>query len=312
MYKNRLNIWVAVLCIYGLIMSMISLDIDSMIVENNMLNIYCDTDSTFKSVIQTKIPDMYINTVSSANDADVIIRSSDISGDIPGFTKTNDYIFSPIVIFAPTSLRIETIESQQDGNSYKIIMNKLADAVINENTLEEFKEVNDDYKKNKICFGMPSEGNFYYEKALEQIYVAMNNNKVPTEKEKDQLKSKVDELMAASFTCNDIGQHAHNLTYGDMNFYIGPEYLIKTDNVFSSATNQWYFSPVYFDNSVAIKYDIYVKNNDEQIKEKINSMIIQNEYFVDNTSYRTSYSHNYCELMNCSRVLAKDVKIIGE
>jgi len=312
MYKNRFFIWIAVLLIWFTITSMMRIDINGMLEKTNIINVEFRTDSIAKSALSSNaINGININAVEK--DGDIIIaRGID---EVKGYERIDDYIYSPIVCYFPNDFNRPTnMFYKVGGNSIFVNMPTIVDVVINEKTLGEAGITDEEeYKDNKIVFNMPSKGSLYYDQALESLYISLNHNRVPTDEERKEIEPTISALLDKSVECNDISKKAFDVNKGDYNIFIGPEFCLRNSSGFSSINDKGYYTISYFEKSVILKYDIFINQNHEDVeklKETVENGIIQNKYFVDNTVYRTTYSHNYQELWPLDSFISNQIEIL--
>lgn len=299
MYKNRLGIWIGVVVIWLTITSFMNIEIKSMLIEKQKINVQCDADASFKSKLKFDVDKMYINIVN--NNPDVIIKTAS-NEQIDGFHKLDDYIYSPIVMFSAYDFIPQSLFYQMGSNVRFVNMKTLAEAVIEEKTLGELGWTDERYSDNKVLLCLPSPGTLYYDAAIEAIYIGLNDNKELTDENRKRIEPTVSKLIEKAEKVNDISKEISELTYGEFKVFIGPEFILNGSSFYTS-TGRWYYFPVYFEKSKILKYDIFVKNDNEELEQIVKDMIIENKDFPKQTIYRTSFSHDYKKIMPCGGVL---------
>lgn len=291
MYKNRFYFWIAIFLVAMLIKSIINLDISTLVVKNKEITINIDADSSVKSTFTSAYTGS-IELIQTTNNPSIVVKPVS-NEELKGYDKISNAIYSPIILCIPTD---ETSPSslfyKLGGNASYVNFVGLADAIINDETIE-------DLNFSEITLYLPSKSTVYYDKVVEQMYVALNNNKIPTEEEKLQLKEKIDILLEKSKECNDINAKLEEGIKG-YNIFIMPEYYMNQSSTYGERKGYGYYRPVYFEKTVICSYDAFVKTDemygDVTLKDVFSQQILKNENFISSSKYRTSEYTKYDSL----------------
>ena len=295
MYKNRFYFWILIFIFAIFINSAKNLNISSMIEKEEDIPINIDADSSIKSnLINAETGSITLSQTST--NPSIIIKDAG-SEQIEGYTKIEGAIFSPIVMYIPTDAPYpSSLYYHLGGDSFFANFKDIADGIVNDKTLEELGlSENGDLKNSHIILNLPSKGTFYYDAVLEQIYIALNNNKPVDSNKKEELSPIVDKLIEKSVVCNDVSAKVAEQSE-DYNIFIAPEYYLKSGN-FGTVKGHRKYQPVYFEKTIAIGYDAFIKS-DESYKESplldiFSTQILENKNFIISSNYRTTKYSNY-------------------
>lgn len=295
MYKNRFYFWIFIFIFAMFINSAMNLNIGSMIVESRDISINIDADSSIKSnMINAKTGSIILSQTST--NPSVIIKDAG-SEQIDGYTKIEGAIFSPIVMYIPTDAPSpSSLYYHLGGNPSFANFKDIADGILDNKTLDELGLSEDDESKDShIILNLPSKGTFYYDAVIEQIFIALNDNKPVDNNKREELSDVVDKLIEKSVVCNDVSAKIDD-NPEDYNIFIAPEYYLKNGN-FGISKGYGRYQPVYFEKTIAIGYDAFIKSDESYGESSLidifNTQILGNENFISSSNYRTTKYSDY-------------------
>ena len=295
MYKQRFYLWVIVLFVVVFVKSIASIDLNTLIVEKKDIGVSVETDTFFKSKF-LKANVSPINFFQTTDTPSVYIRKAS-NEEINGYKKMANAIYSPIILLAPIDVEVNSDLYYTLGNDAKFASFKnIAQAVLEDKTLSTFGVTDKDFKDKKIVLNIPPKDSFYYDVVVEQMYIALNDNKIPTQEEKQSLKETVDKLLAKSVVCNDVATTIEDMdgNYNKIyNIYITPEFVADNCSDVGISSGYGYYGCIHFEKSTCVSYDIFVKNESlfgkEDLYEAINNKVLNNSNFVGSMGFRTCY-----------------------
>jgi len=303
MIKNRVIIWsltlVTCLCISGLFTMFRSC---SQTTGELYVKVDINSDKEILEILSNKkIKGKRI--ILRLEDPDVII-SDKTNEEISGYTKYENKLSSPLVMYVNTN-----INSYSDGFTeisdykYKVDLKKILNSMLNDTCTWSELGFNEKVITGDVCLYIPDEQNAYYTEVIDLFYLTLNNGKMPNEEEKILLKESVDKILSKCIKVGNIEQsikdeynYNKNKFNGDSNrkIFIGPEFLYnrKTCNCsyFSNNNSSSSYKPVYFNNTINMYNNIYIKNNEENDFDFIN-VITKNDYFYKYSGWRVDGSN---------------------
>lgn len=311
MYKSRVYIWIAILIIFGIGRWISSIDFSKIIKERPTMTINADTNITVKSVLLESKFDNF-KTIQTSDDAAIIIK--DFSNEtLDGYDKIEKAIHSPMVLYIPYKDEKPSNIFYSLGDNAKFVdFKEIANAIIEGKTLGDLNIDTGRYKNKKIILNIPSENCFYYNEMIEQIYICLNDYKIPTEEQRNTLKPIVDKLLNKAIICNDMLEKIeHYQTSDEYSIFIAPEfYLHEGSSHFGTSSNEYYES-IYFEKSIALGYDIFAKSdfvlNEISLKEYIDKNILKDRDFSNDSCFRTLTNHDYNYLFCCNNANYLDI-----
>ena len=300
MYRARFQIWGILLCIVAIIFGIIKF-IGWITEEPIRYTMYCmSDDNTFKSNISDIDKDYTFTLYDSKENVDYIIQpaSDEI---IPGYTKYSNYIYTPMVIWARTEATdvdygFTVLNENSSSSTVYKDLEIILEAIEDEKTFEDIG-INKKVAKDKVKLYIPNKNSTYYPYVENLFYITLNNGKVPTEEEREELKTRVNSLLKKCSKVEDVGQKILSLyskNNDDYTLFIGPEALCARDVYAFNTTNNSAWVNVYPNWTCSYNYDLFVKteNKEELIK------ILKDSEFSDKTGYRIYDTGNFSEYHN--------------
>ena len=294
MYKGRVGIWITVILCCALITGLFKW-VPTWF-ESNDLNVKIEmqNDSGMSETLsRNKINGYRLNLTDK--DAEIII--SDKSDSISGYTKIENKLFSPLVMYM-----LADIDDHPEGlikmgtNSYafKVDLYTLLEA------MENSKEWEDIGFSNKIIKGpvtihIPNEQASYYNRVVDLFYLTLNKGEIPDNDTKEALKPRVDKLLEKCVKVVDVNQavyEEYKKSSTNHKVFIGPEYLFRRGAEYSmSRQNEDSFQPVYFVKTVTLYADIFVKDiEDNNNLNRFIEKITEKDAFMSKTGWRVEDS----------------------
>lgn len=311
MYKSRFYLWIIILCLVYIVKLASNLDVSSLIVKYQEVNTNIETDISVKSIF-TSAQTGPLKLVQTTENPSIIIKNNS-NESIEGYDKLENAIYSPIILYIPTDYDTPSNLYYSLGDNVKFVSFKnICNAIINETTLKDLGIDSDKLKDKKIVLNIPSEESFYYDEVIEQIYISLNNNKIPNETERKALEPTVKKLLEKCVICNDVSKKIEEKEKNVYNIFIAPEFYLKDSNLYSIETNLGYYQSVYFEKTTRLSYDIYIKKDEffgkDSLKDVVIKYLIKNERFADTSSYRTSFGHDYDSIFPARNANILDMK----
>lgn len=294
MYKGRVGIWITVILCCTLISGLFKW-VPTWFESNDLtVNIEIKQDDGLSEVLsRNKINGYRLNL--KDKDSDIII--SDGMDKVSGYTKIEDKLFSPLVMYIRADIDDHPeglIKMGTNSYAFKIDLYTVLDA------MEKGKEWEDLGFSNKIIKGpvtiyIPNEQASYYNQVVELFYLTLNNGEIPDGETKEVLKPRVDNLIAKCVKVVDINQavyEEYKKSSTNHKVFIGPEYLYRRGAEYSMSRNyEDSFQPVYFMKTVTLYADIFVKEaEDGNNLDKFIEKITEKDKFMSCTGWRVEDS----------------------
>lgn len=304
MYKGRLGIWVFVLsvcCLISFFMQKIPVwtHADEISLSIDVKN---DTDMA-EQLISKKIN--HFRYVAKYDDSDIIIRSH-TNETIDGYTKLDEVLYSPIVMYVNSDMQDS---SKKNTGFIKLTDNNTFDAyridLYNVLTaMESGKEwsslgVSSAVVKGIVELTIPDKHCGYYNDVVDLFYFTLNDYEIPTEEERASMKNRVDKLISKCKKVSDIHQAIIDecKDCNNKKVFIGPEYLCVRGSSAFADNNSGYsdtFVPIYFTKHTFAKADIYLKNHNDTTRQdvinKFKNSIFSNKKFMEEIGWRIKNS----------------------
>ena len=303
MYRTRFDIWIFLLILAFLINSVPKMlsNIDLEAVED-VYTVYTeDVDMELvnaQSNLSVQVDNSGFNhqqtlkNINTKDNADIIIGN--FNEDFNGYKKYEDFLYSPITLFAPSQvLDYPDGFSHSKGtyNSYGKDLKVILEAIENNKKYEDLG-IDKHVLKGNIELYIPDQSNFYYETIVDVIYLTLNDGIMPTDTQKNELKSRVDNIIKKCKKVEDIASIIEAAYDNNENLLaLAPEFIIANGNAFCSTQYNSYM-PIYLNNTIAISYDVYIKeniktsSNDEPLNYEIID-IFNTGHYIEQTGYRS-------------------------
>ena len=292
MFKGRIWLWVIVIAICFVAHLLITYVPTWFSSDDLTIQINVSTDSDLGNVLANEKVNGFKLFLQSKN-ADIIISDDDYE-NIEGYTKYDDCLWSPLVLYAcGLSTNNEGfIKTTNNSACYKVDLYNILLAM-EKNADWESLGVDEDIVNGKVTIYIPREESHYYDKVVELFYLTLNNGRTPTETERAALKNRVEVLLNKCNKVADISQSIYEESQNPSEthkVFIGPEYLFRRGSDSSMSTGyDKSFRPVYFLNTVYLTADLYVKDVEENalnFAEKFVDKIRNKRHFMQLTGWR--------------------------
>lgn len=312
MYKSRFYLWLIILGVFFLFNFIKGFDMSGLIIKNTDIKVNVDTDIPVKTAIMSS-KTKSLKLIQSTDNPSLIIKNNS-NETIENYEKVSNAIYSPIVAYIPLDFDENSEYFYSLGGDAKFInFNSLAEAILEDKSIVDLGFSDDKkHKDTKVILNIPSKGTFYYDKVVEQIYIALNNNKIPTEEEKLILDNTVNTLLKKAVICNDVTKKIKEESNDESvyNVFIAPEFYMTTSDCYGITSGEGDYEPIYFEKTVILGYDMFIKNEqigDVSLKELIFDRIIEEKRFIDSSKYRTIALINYDNLFLGQNVNSLDI-----
>lgn len=296
MFKGRIGIWISVLLCCSIITGLINWVPTWFQEYETTISVNIEKDNEFSEQISDKsIGDFKMRTRDSG--ADIIV--SDSGENIDGYTKYENLLYSPIVMYTVADIYDHSegfIKVSNNSSAFKADLYSILVGI------ENGKEWKDLGVSNKVARGpvtlyIPNEQNSYYEDVIELFYMTLNNGNIPSDDERDMLESRVNNIVSkctkvVSITQSVYDEYKNSST--NHKVFIGPEYLYQrgSDNSMSRSYDDS-FQIVYLTKTITLYADMLIKESLSEEAVNVNSFIdeIQGDgKFMDCTGWRVQNS----------------------
>ena len=296
MFKGRLGIWAGVIIAALFVQWIVGAAPKWFETDELTVNINVSTDSDLRQLLsENTINKLEINVTDEL--ADVHITTEDEEG-LEEYVKYENYIYSPLVMYASDVYYNDGgfIAVPNEDNCYKVDLHNILIAM--ENGAEwDSLGFDKDVAKGVVKLYIPNEQCAYYNKVEELFYLTLNNGVNPTEAAREQLKSRVDELLKKCEKVSDVGQaiyEEYQEPTKEHKVFIGPEYLYVRNDSSMTSKGSDSFRPVYFLKTVRLEANVCVKqHNDEEGRDFGNELIKvmkEESDFMGDTGWRVKNS----------------------
>lgn len=310
MYKGKLSVWGSIIggCLLFCFIFNTFIPFLGGVFEKNEGTIFVENswDSSFIDYVRNKSfckTDWYV----TKDSPDIFISDNNVSKQ--GYQLHENYIYTPLVLYVRNAVMNNeagfiSLNPQDNSPAYQIDLYAILNGMLED---KNWKDIGISTKviKDKINIVIPDIRSPWYNEVVELFYLTLNNGKEPTSIERENLKPKVDELLAKCEKIIDISQgiddeyHAHSTNY---KVFIGPEYLYVRGGSECSRNNTDAFIPVYFLNTRIVYLNLYqrIYNNERDVflTDLVNSELKNTSGFFQKTGYRISDS--FVNLRNLS------------
>lgn len=270
MYKSRPFMW---LITVGVILCVCLFQgfIGCVTHETPQYNLYCESsDNLLRKNLGNCVSETFkFNIYDTINGSDIVITEPS-NKDIPGYVKYNNYIYTPIVMFA----RRECLEEKSgftvynSGSTASTAYKDLYPILV---AIEEGKQFADIGISKNVATGtvklyLPSSNSPYYNAVVDTIYATLNNG-VPTDAQRKILEPRVNDILSKCEYVEDVGSTIVDLYNKDDKTYtlfLGPENTIGiSKNAFNSGNNGGW-NIVYLNKTCNYNFDLYIRECEEQ------------------------------------------------
>ena len=292
MLKGRIGLWVVMLVVTMLVSWLIPIVPGWFESKALHVNIDVSTDDDFAQVLANQKVNKIVPTLTSDNPTVII---TDKEEKIEGYTKYDNYLFSPIVAWACGVYQNETgfIKVPQVSNTFKLDLYTVLCAIEDGKKWEDFG-FHKSVINGPVTLYLPATHCSYYNSVVELFLLTLNDGKIPTETEREALMPRVSEIIAKCHHVPDIAQaikDEYDHPSDTHKIFIGPEYLYQRSNGSSIGYGSEYakqYRPVYFFDTVIIEADVFVKDESEQVElaNKFISNMKTEKAFIDQTGWR--------------------------
>lgn len=306
MLKSRIGIWilVIVLCVGG-----------AFLVEN-VPTWFEKTETTFlseieddnlaESIVDGNYSGYYMKN--SGEYRDIIFSASDEERE--GYKLEKDILYTPLVMYVNLDIdyhRDGFIEVNYSEKKNKINLLTVLTAMEENKTWEQIG-IHKDVASDKITIYIPDENSWMYPYVEELFYITLNGGKAPNDEEKELLRERIKKLINKCTLVPDLSkemlEECENQSK-NKKVFIGPESLFMTTNMLHSGSSNR-FVPVYFNKTVFIYQNMYLKTNYENGENLANGFlnaIRKKDGFMEDCGWRVKDST--FELNNVSHRLVK-------
>ena len=266
MYRSRIGVWIVglVVCIIISIFGDINFSKETYTIYSNTTDIFLKNNFAQNTFL------LNANASLNKSNADIIIQTSS-NEKIEGYDKYEDYLYSPIVMFANSAC--------QDDKSGFIIKNHatyfdLKKLLIGLEKNQTFKDIgiNKKVAEGSIAISIPDESNESYNEVRKLFLLTLSDGDEISEKIENRVDNILEKCRKVSDPMGEMIKITKNKSDHNL-IFIGPEYYVKGDiheSVYVFNWNKktaWY--SIYPNKTCNIIYDVFVKKNKEDIFGKI-------------------------------------------
>lgn len=230
----------------------------------------------------------YMTKLQSDN-ADVFISDEEIVLD--GYTKHENYLHSPLVLYAlMTKNKSLNFIPSSDNNFFRIDLLSILTAMEQDLNWEDIG-ITSDVASGFVTLYIPNENCDYYNDVVDLFYLTLNGGVDPTEDDKILLKTRVENILSKCHKVSDIYQsinQEYQIPTTEHKVFIGPEYLLARKDFCVDGRYYNTFFPVYFLNTVQLRTDVWTKNTDTESNIGLNFLeeFQNNSLFLIGTGWR--------------------------
>ena len=293
MFKSRIGIWAIVLSVCILV-NLIVINFPKWTEEKNInIKIEIEDIELGEEIAYEKMNGYRINTSDNSNDI-IITNNSD---KIDGYTKKEDFLYSPIVAYISHRFNEGYPEGTIHNNNesyYKINLYSILLAIENDKTWEDIG-YGSKVMEGKVQLYIPDEQCWYYPQVEELFYITLNKNKPLTQDDKDKLKPRVDKIIGKCEKNIDIGQamcEEYESNSKNKKMFVAPEILSERVKGMKTGSSYCYI-PAYFMRTTFVKANLYTKSNygdETNVANEFVETIQKKDTFMDCTGWRVKNS----------------------
>jgi len=289
MYKSRIYVWIVILLCYLTFISLKNISVSDMIIDKNSraTTWYIDANASVKNALIGADTGRLEFKVSTKDEASVIIQEHS-DETINGFKKYEKAIFSPVIYLVNRDFDVPDSLYFEYADANCVNFSKITDAVINGTTLKDLGVDSD--KKKTVQLYIPKKGSEYHDLVVEQMYIALNNNRKPNDDERAKLDVTINKLLEKCNFYEGMESTIKNVSRDDYCVFLGMEKDMNNYSLYGSDPGD--YNLYYFEKMLVTQYDIFVKENivilNKPLTEMIEKHMLKRKQFVDDTNFRTT------------------------
>lgn len=265
MFKGRLGIWILVLVIaFAATFFYTHIPIWA---EKTEVTAYVDVteDKDFDSFLTSFKLKKHLLVKSENMNSDIIF--SDNIEEKEGYEKINGALYSPIVAFVSANVQKYPegfVRPSSDSTIRQVDLKSILEGVEEGLTWDKLG-VNTKVVKETVILTIPNESSEYYDDVVELFYLTLNNGKILTDEDRENLRPRVEYILNK---CNKVvsildailSEHEKPSVNGK--FFIAPEFLYKRlGNSVDYKQHNNCFLPVYFLTNHSLEASIFLKES---------------------------------------------------
>ena len=287
MFKGRLGVWITVIALCIGIPFLID-NVPKWIETQDILIVSeIDDANVAENILDNRYGEYVVKT--SKNNADIIITST-MDEVAPNYTKKDDMLYSPLVMYVENSVDSHNsgfISVEKDNyNCFKVDLMTILDAMEKEKTWQDIG-METDVINGDVKLYIPDENCWYYKEVENLFYLTLNGGNTPNDNELKSLQPRVEKLLEQCNKVISIEMEIESEAFEPSDngkVFIAPEYLYMTAKGMGDSTYDC-FVPVYFTKTTFVHADFCIKNNSETASDFITT--IQNKkHFMKDTGWR--------------------------
>ena len=269
MLKGRIGLWCLMLAV-TLLVSWLMGVVPGWFESNALsVDINVSTDSDFAQVLANQKIN-HIEPILSSNEPMVIITDS--NEDIAGYKKYENYLYSPIVVWACGAYNKESgfIKVPQVSNTFKIDLYSVLTAIESD---KQWQDLGFDKTvvNGAVKLTIPGPQCAYYENVIDLFVLTLNNGTKPTAEQRVELMTRVQAIIAKCEIVADIMQAIRNeyeQPSDTHKMFIGPEYIYQRSSGYAIGygnENSKQYRPIYLMNTTFVTTNVFVKDSGDNI-----------------------------------------------
>lgn len=292
MFKGRLGIWIFVLILaiggpwlYENIP--VWLHTDNAVVASELNNI-----DMLAEMSQQKYGHFRVQTTTEL--PDIVFSAS--TEERTGYELIKNAVTSPLVLYV-----LHTVDNYEQGfiqsdiKPYflRVNLHTILTAMEHNQTWADIG-INKKVLEGSVTLHIPDENDWSYSTVEELFYLTLNKGDAPTEERKEELKPRVDALLAKCVKCPSIAQAITDEATqpsDQRKAFLAPEYLYLTIKGMDSNTTS-NFVPIYFTKTVHLTVNAYLKTDytDLDISHGLWDAMKSKKDFMSDTGWRVKDS----------------------
>lgn len=291
-YRCRFWIWALLLFIaasYKYLWPSIEQIITEMMKEPTHRSITLDTDRTdmqgFSTSGSLNMGDLLFDYTPDTASADMIISDKDV--DYPGYTKCEDMLSTPYVLYFKARCydSKNTLFTDLSGSSYTVHkclecdLYNILDAMLKDKSWKDIN-VSKDVADGPVTLYIPNETTTYYDDIVDIFYYTLNNHREVTEADRERLSDDVNKILNKCVKVRYIIDTLMTSEKGNNMVAFAPEVLYFYSNndatcfAYSYADSERY-KPVYIKDTKNIYFDFWVKDHGDEEVDKEYANILE-------------------------------------